>query len=344
MKLVRIFVVYLSSLSVLLIESKESSAATAIAEIVKSFPQSMNFDFIVYKSSLDDLANKIAKSVKRTTNVTKINDLKSPEALIPIYQSAILFFSEEFLFREFYEIARLGNVFPKDFYFLVFIPNFKKNNFELLMDEKKPQKLFLFLYFLCDSDDGNHFELVTFTMFNQPNCRKEQRVEINRFSKVFRKWESRKFSMEKFRNLNGCELIVRRPKLAKFLEVYEFFESTLNITTKWDILGIPNDFTTFDLELYPIPTRLLGSRTDLDTKTFPLHCITFSDQTLIVSRFAPYSMAEKALLPLDDDVWYWLIGFVGFGVGVIVVLSLMRRPIRHFMIGSNVRAPLLNLL
>jgi hypothetical protein len=77
--------------------------------------------------------------------------------------------------------------------------------------------------------------------------------------------------------------------------------------------------------------------------SFPIF-ITVSDQMFVVSRFEPYTMGEKALMPFDAEVWYWLIGFVGFGVVVILVVSFMRRPIRDFIFGRNVRAPLLNLM
>jgi hypothetical protein len=355
MEFLRMIVVYLSIYSVtskvLPIESKESLAATAISEIIESFQveHSMNFDFIVYKSSLDDLAKEIAKAVKKTTKIIEIANLSTP---MPIYQSAILFFYNEKNFREFYEKAHLANEFSTHYYFVVYIANFRIEDFKFFMNVEKIQELFLFLYFLCDSDDGNHFELVTFTLFNQPKCRQEQKVVINRFSKDSKKWESQKFAIEKFRNFNGCDLVVHRPETSKYLDVYNFIAPTLNITTIWtfqfgeDIVSdIPrSQVVKFDLNYIPIPSRLISQFSIMEIRFAATHCITFSDQTMIVSRSAPYTMAEKALMPLDNEVWYWLIGFVVFGVVVIIVVSFMRRSVKDLVIGLGVKTPLLNLM
>jgi hypothetical protein len=180
-------------------------------------------------------------------------------------------------------------------------------------------------------------------MFNPPNCREEQRVKINRFSKMSQKWES-----QKFKHLNGCELVVFRIELSRYVEVYNVIAPTLNITTNWtfdygDEIGKRGE-GKFDLFFVAVPMRMAQQFSYMEIRFVPSRCITFSDQTLIVSRSAPFTIAEKALMPLDADVWYWLIGFVGFGVGVIIVMNFARIPIRNFVIGRNVGAPLLNLM
>jgi hypothetical protein len=74
------------------------------------------------------------------------------------------------------------------------------------------------------------------------------------------------------------------------------------------------------------------------------HYTHVDDQMFIVSRSVPYTMAKKAMLPLDAEVWHWLIGCVAVGTIVIVVVSFMKKTVKYFVFGLNVRAPLLNLM
>jgi ABC-type methionine transport system permease subunit len=68
------------------------------------------------------------------------------------------------------------------------------------------------------------------------------------------------------------------------------------------------------------------------------------DHIFLVSRSEPYSFLEKALMPFDSEIWYWLIGFLAFGVLVIVVVSFMSQKVQNFVFGLKVRAPMLNLV
>jgi hypothetical protein len=76
----------------------------------------------------------------------------------------------------------------------------------------------------------------------------------------------------------------------------------------------------------------------------PSYNFLATDYVFLVSRSAPYSLLEKALMPFDADIWYWLIVFVAFGLMVIVVVSFMSQKVRNFVFGLNVRAPMLNLV
>jgi hypothetical protein len=76
----------------------------------------------------------------------------------------------------------------------------------------------------------------------------------------------------------------------------------------------------------------------------PSYGFLVTDYVFLVSRSAPYSFFEKALMPFDAAVWYWLIVFVAFGLMVIVVVSFMSQKVRNFVFGSNVRAAMLNLV
>jgi hypothetical protein len=76
----------------------------------------------------------------------------------------------------------------------------------------------------------------------------------------------------------------------------------------------------------------------------PSFSFLVTDYVFLVSRSAPYSFFEKALLPFDSEVWYWLIGFLAVGLLVIVAVSFMSQKIRNFVFGLGIRAPMLNLV
>jgi hypothetical protein len=68
------------------------------------------------------------------------------------------------------------------------------------------------------------------------------------------------------------------------------------------------------------------------------------DYVFFASRSAPYSFYEKALMPFESVIWYWLIVFVAVGLLVIVAVSFMSQKFQNFVFGINVTAPMLNLV
>jgi hypothetical protein len=81
------------------------------------------------------------------------------------------------------------------------------------------------------------------------------------------------------------------------------------------------------------------------TKIFtPTFSFFVTDYVFLASRSAPYSFSEKALMPFDSEVWYWLIVFVVVGMLVIAIVSFMSQKVRNFVFGLQVKAPMLNLV
>jgi hypothetical protein len=76
----------------------------------------------------------------------------------------------------------------------------------------------------------------------------------------------------------------------------------------------------------------------------PAYYINTFDHVFLVTKPAPYTYFEKALLPFDDEVWFWLIGYLTVGVIVIVVVSFASRTVQRFVFGLRVKAPMLNLV
>jgi hypothetical protein len=340
-KLLAVFVLLMATGFV---TSQNSEAATAIAALVKDFfiNRSMNFDFIVYRCPLVKLVDKISKSVKAPTTVLRLDNINNR---FFINQSAILFFNESARFYEFYQKTTAINDYPKKLYFFVYIQNFKPVDFtQFQFNLWNSAEIFNHIYFLLDDHWRKGIDLVTITTFQQPICRFYELSLLNRFSKTTKKWENRKFIVEKFRNFNGCELVITSINTSwHYFSILKEIESNLNFTSKI----VSNNTTYADFSMDHHSMRMIESfyREGKNFKYYTLtHYIYVQDLVFVVSRPEPYSFLEKALLPLDAEVWWWLIGFLAFGVTVIVVVSFMSRTIRDFVFGMKVKAPLLNMM
>jgi hypothetical protein len=337
MKWIRtIFVVLLSAN---LCSLQDLSVAKAIAEIIEEFilPRSISFDFIVYRCLHLGLVNEVSKLVQAKAKVLNLKDG------IFISQSAILFFNDTPQFIEFYRKSSIGIEFPKELHFFVYIENFRLDQFNhLFFDYLHPIFILKQSNFVARTNN-DFIELTTFTMFEQPHCRQVNLKTINRYSVVSKEWANRSFAIEKFKNFNGCELKI----VGHFIgnDVLRIFEYSLNFTTK--LISQEERFMGIDIILAVTPMRLV--RTNEHTGEIlrflsQTHHVSISHQVCVASRPALYSFLEKALLPFDNEVWYWLIGILALAVLVIVFISFTSQKIQKFVFGSKVKAPFLNLM
>jgi hypothetical protein len=319
------------------------TAVTAISEIVEKLfaPRLIVFDVFVYRSQIID---ELLSSIKTPVKVVNIENFKEK---LEIDRSTILFFDKPEHFIAFSMNVDVMIESPRELHFFVYIEGLKREHLPGLVPRSLYPLMHKHLNFLFDFEDDDMIHLVTFTTFQQPDCRKFHPLTINQFSKATKQWDDpRRFSIERFRNFNGCELIIRHQRVLSLPSsalVHLEIEKSLNF--KSIIVDIDlkhsreHDFimALFSPRIIPALQRK-GHKFSLTS-----HCL-ITDYVFIVSRFAPYSFFEKALLPFDPEVWYWLISFVAVGLLVIIVVSFMSRKVRNFVFGLRVRAPVLNLL
>jgi hypothetical protein len=101
-----------------------------------------------------------------------------------------------------------------------------------------------------------------------------------------------------------------------------------------------------DLQIHESPYRFsfTQEKSSLSISYTPTYRFHVIDYVFLVSRPAPYSFFEKALMPFDSEIWYWFIGFVVFGLLVIAAVSFLSQKVQNFVFGLNIRAPMLNLM
>jgi hypothetical protein len=72
---------------------------------------------------------------------------------------------------------------------------------------------------------------------------------------------------------------------------------------------------------------------------------TKSDLIVLISRFKPYSMWMKAILPFESAVWWWIIGSL-LVLALIsgCVLMFASKAVKKFVFGSKVNTPVTNMV
>jgi hypothetical protein len=276
----------------------------------------------------------------------KILRLDNIDKRLNINQSAILFFNEFDLFKEFYAKATALNEYSNKLHLFAYIQTFNSDELsQFQCNPWNPEEICNHIYFLIDRQQDNSIELVTTAVFQQPECRLLQLIVVNHFSKVTKKWKNRKFIQEKFRNFNGCELVIAYDDFSFSLtRIPMEIESSLNFTSR--IVYI-RSAQFVDLWIYQNSMRMIEN-IEIEGRMFKEYLLTHylfvHDFLFFITRSEPYSIFEKALLPFDSEVWWWLIGFVVFGVMFIVVVSFMNQKKQNFVFGLKVKAPLLNMM
>lgn len=351
--------IYLSSIQT----SAVQPISNAIAQVIRKFytANSMRFDFIISApknaNKFGDIINAMAK-ITSDVSPYKLIQIDDSEKSINVTQSAILFFDDIESYNKFHQRVLLANDYPRLFYFLVCFAN------EGAIDDPKNlhhneemifQETFLRL-------DGNSFGLWTFKMFQQPNCRDVQQKQINKYSQGSRKWRSHKFFVEKFNNLNGCELVVEiydslvpvtivdhgyNDKVIAIrgygIDFNKQISKYLNYTSSYVLLEGTNDtkIPEGDFILAALSSRVLLHKMSSFDMT---HSFTTSEIFILISRRKPYTQFEKMFLPFEIEVWTWLIITLTIAVVTILVIKLTPQEIQNVVFGERVGAPILNLV
>ena len=314
----------------------ESSISSALSQAIQqgSFKMSRNLDFIVIGTktqSFFDILENIMQKVNIPHNI--LNFSESGKKRI-INESAVLFFDSIQSYRK--VKFQLSTVHFKKLIFIVYI----QNGFEKIFDfDFRLAVPFRLQYFLVR--EREHLKLITFEQFQQPSCRKWKRLEINRFSIEKRKWESKAFSTDKFRNLHRCSILVgakvpqppeidvvfdEKRKFSYLIgyapKIIQEIGKSLNFTVEFNLLFRDTKIQTYkmkksDMNLYVTSVRRINARKRPGTTTFPFVVV---DYIFRVSRFKPYSFFQKIFLPFEIDVWYWFMAAVSvfFAINFVV--------------------------
>jgi hypothetical protein len=330
--------------------STVNTVSSAISQIVQHQMGSSDIDVFVFGNNTEklmDIASKVIKTVEGPSKVIKSSDRK---------QRKLLSSSAVFLFENFkaYKQSpyRLSNSRVKDIYFIVYIAQLNPKSLE---NSTKNEKLnhtspFRYQYFL--TPNKTVLTLKTFVTFQHSmECRQWKAIDVNRFDMKTRTWDTNKFVVEKFRDLNGCELVVEAYRnnqpfmvirfkkkmlpemLGSFVKVNNEVSKALNFTIFYNVYDKkedekPNNSLITDYILTSSSMRRVYSIAGTQSTTA---AISYVDLIIIAAQFEPYTAFGKIFIPFDDDVWFWLIGTLIFTGSMIFAMRFAPKNLRSFV-------------
>jgi hypothetical protein len=336
----------------------------AIREIIRDFyvNQSENFDFIIYGADtvkLGQLVTDIVKVKSGDAFAYKLIQVHEGKEEVWVYRSAILLFDTFNSYQDFHARAHLASDF--NFKLLVYIIEFEYSS-EELYPAPRNLRMFSIETFMTQNFRRNSLNLTTFLKFQQPNCRDFVTLHVNKFSTSEMKWETQDYFIEKFKNYNGCQLVVVIPfQRAPYTEVsfdqygningirgaavdiHWAISKKLNYTLGYNFFNIESKSLLYpgfvDFELTIQPMRQLAS-----TESALIQPIISVDSVIIASRSPTYSNFERVFMPFEHEVWICLTVTIAVSVITIVALKLTPKKVQDFVIGSEVSTPLLSFL
>jgi hypothetical protein len=343
------------------------------------------FDVIVYgneTSRLEKIGNGIGKSIRIPYRYRKL-DKQADEALIflKLDRPAVFLLDSWFEYIQFLSQASAKKNQGLNFLYYVenqlYMPNALGGNSTFMerhseMFQHFPQ--FYSDYFLNVNE--SLITLTTYDKFSPPNCNETHLIEMNEFSQTKGKWKSANFVKKKFVNLNQCEIVADmlypqnlalqvdfnaernattfRGYVIKFNEI---ISEKMNFTFKcnpvkmvvsdnpkvfYDIAYKVTGIGAMIYEVYSFRHLTKHEWNSFFTVTKPY---TKVDVIVLISRFKPYSMREKVVLPFQPAVWWWLIGsLITLAVISGLIWTFASSTVKKFVFGSRVKTPLLNMM
>jgi hypothetical protein len=340
----------------------------ALSEIVDKFlSKDSKTIWIVTRSNKNSKIRRISSEIAKSSNVSyEMMDFDVKGITKPVDTSGIFLFRDFKSYKNF--LFRIERLYHKKLHFFIYINNLNGKDVSRSIKSlsRSPNSSLNRKYFLVhDASNPNMFNLITFVMFKEHKCREWTAFNVNQYSVKGGRWETNKFSMEKFHDFEGCELQVLTPLLKNVELLHKFDENGTLVGTKGPIHAmhqiiskrlnytynynpyfleesaaynesLKSDFALFSTSYHKLRTINLNGKL-----TWP-H--TSVDTVVLFSRFKPYTQYEKIFLPFDTEVWYCLIGMLLFFASVIILLKFASKSVRDFVIGSKVRTPLLNMV
>jgi hypothetical protein len=346
------------------------------------------FDKLLLKNLKDKKLKYYMKSdYKNYTTLYVTRKHISGEIKYGVNESAILLFDSVKALNDFNDKVLLTNFSPKSIKLFVYCHKATVDELKTVADlniKLKNEERFnptnnsylndmndvlQYQYFFVE--EAQSIKLMTFVWYTQEACHIPQLIEINRFHKKTAKWKKNKFSVEKCRNFQGCEIIFGAQTSLPEIDVKS--DSKIDLQSKIvfggyvikmiRILSEALNYTcqfnsTYHNSLNKIEgmdiadnLRLIIEASDdgVHTQTgfFNLYVTELNVES--VEYFAappgtPYDAYEKLYIPFDWQTWIWtMIVFFATFVTIFIVYR-MKIEVQDFIFGTNVSTPSLNVL
>jgi len=359
------------------------ATSSAIAEVCDKFfvEESINFDVIIYgptSNHLEGIVNGFLSHIveKTSTTVKYVNDTDKWNHKIE--SSAVLFFDNSKQVEKFHKNVKLENFSPKELKFLTF----SDENLHLFpsydLTFSETTDIASHEYYIVNQ--RNIIKLITVENFNNTHCNQPKPTLLNTFYKPVQKWDKPLENHKKFRNFNGCNLLVLdgfgpslyfKAQNDKVFKCYSEQHESCHNYVAWleahsELQGFTVDLfqiiqkvanfkpifkikkrKTIDQHLKKFPkieTKSLIFNQTLNVGYFPTALTFESSYMFAVTPTKSYTNYEKMLLPFDNVTWNILIFTFTTAFAVVFVLKFIDKRVRNAIVGKRISSPGLNVI
>lgn len=342
--------------------ARKNVVARAVSQIIHNYygKRSERFDIKFFQSSYQKFGSIVDSMMKIDSGNSlpyKIT-IQKKNKIIVVPESAILLFENMDDYEHFHSRAVFTNELSKICHFLVYIQNFVEQRFNASLNGMFPLETFL----VHKSDQS--LSLMTYLYFQQHICRQWVKKEINIITEFSLKWKYDEYFIEKFKNFNGCEMIIMVPypcepdtaaeydakskQLSQYwgngIKFVKIISNSLNYTytfNGYDMLShtYDNESLVNDFYIHSFATRILKINTT--SATIPFRT---SIDFILIPHAEYYTPFEKLFLPFEVEVWFWLVVTITTAVAEIFIVKLFPIKVEKFIFGSKVKTPLFNLM
>ncbi|KAG5669171.1 hypothetical protein PVAND_017065 [Polypedilum vanderplanki] len=361
--------------------------AKAMVDVIREFyiANDIKFDFIIYGTATNHINDVISEVTKKLTNEIPINikHIESKNWDHVLYQSAIIFTESKENIKNLHKNSikadknglSLGNVFPKQFKFLVYID--KIEDFSNAEDETFPKISYMlpdirmFEFFI--KMDNVSINLTAHVLFSPDMCGKFQLKLLNSYNLKSQKWENELKIFNHFDNFHGClmtfivepaifwytdEYLSKEIPILEFAfknlklrglthEIVEKLTKDVNITGHYSILDRQSkhywsgskNFVGF----YPIGSYLYSSEIvrSIEYAHFSYPIYAFKIYYLVTQNDF-YTNYEKLLMPFDFTTWILLSATISLAFGIILISFGFPKWLQTLIHGAGIKDPAFN--
>lgn len=369
MKLLSIFsAILFLSVTQSLRKSNEFLLRKAFSAIVKQFPSKNFYVSVVSENLLSEASKAAAFLTSAKPHVTFLWN-KNKSETFELNSTAIIILDSTDSLNAFNNHTTFPLNYAISEQLIFYLQNATADDLLEILISKFETSIIKHEYLFMIEDDKS-FQLLTFIWYKPQKCGKAELVEVNRFDKLSKKWQHKRFKINKFSNFHGCRIDFAIPTGMPGFVAMKFdnrsetitecmgyicamlrdFSSMLNYTYHMDVFEhngrkkFPNkpshlSFRVSLLSWYHAYSQEQSRNAGIMTR--PVH---ESEVFIAIPPGELYNSYEKLVLPFDGPTWFWIGVTFAAAFFTIFVLSFVRPEIANFVIGRGVETPVLNVL
>lgn len=340
MRLLTFVVILLQQVSCKNLTPQNALVSHGIKQILQDFfaKTSPKVDVVYASNEKSFKSEKLIDAIlsqKNDSLAFKVKKYENIKSVIKLNSSSIVIFGASESFRKMCnEITWQTNPTVR-FQHLIYIQDATLNDLELIRAQNFSIDNVNFIMHETKESIG----LVSSFMFTPQACWTNMFQTINRFNESSMKWDTSNFYPNKYRNVQRCELSIRRSGLLRLISISfaKYVNATLFSLSQTKVNG------TTELEIF---IGQNGENNTLNSKEKYVFGYTFLFDSMVfyIPPGELYSSLEKMVLPFDKEVWIAVIVTLSIAFLSIQIVNRFSRKVKKFVFGRSVSTPTMNMI